>query len=545
MRGEVALELIPTVKQRSQILRVMMWLFLTLAALTVIGLVFEWINYTSSLPGKGLDFRTLRLVLLGIANLVFTGILASILALYAWTRISHTLPDLQGWHLASPSSEFRATDVTDDYTFDDYVRQENRVFAELDEMVRGPWAEETSGAYNRFNPDSICNPESILAHNWNRTHIMEADNPVGGVLLLHGLSDSPYSLRVLGQRLHREGYTVIWLRVPGHGTNPRALAEVSWGDWTAAVRVAVKGLRSRLPKNVPLVLGGYSNGGALSVHYALAAIEEGGLPNADAIVLFSPMIGINPLAKITRLYNAVSLVSRNEKTKWSNIFAEIDPFKYSSWPMNANVQAWAVTQGVERRLAALEKAGRMREMPPVFAMQSVVDSTVVVPKLITVLFDRLESEASELFLFDINRVDALSNLVNLSFENSVLPKLERTDRAYRLTVLCNADGSSEEMVLRTRDDGRWSEEAVDVAWPEGVISLSHVAVPFPPTDPVYGDDRTTSGVSLGTISMRAEPNALMIPSSLFVRCRQNPFYGLMEDRVLDWLSEYIAQGSEA
>ncbi|MGI9473654.1 MAG: alpha/beta hydrolase [Rubripirellula sp.] len=530
--------MIPTVKQRSQILRFAIWLVVSLAVLTVIGLVFEWINYTSALPGRGLDLRTLRLALLAVANLIFTGVLASVLAIFLWTRVAHTLPDLQGWHLESPASEFRASDATDAYTFDEYLAQESRVFEELDALVTGAWAEESSGSYNRFNPDSICNPESILGHNWNRTQVMEAENPVGGVLLLHGLSDSPYSLRVMGQRLHAEGYTVIWLRVPGHGTNPRALAEVSWGDWTEAVRVAMQGLRERVPKNVPLILGGYSNGGALSVHYALTALEEDGLPRADAIVLFSPMIGINPLAKITRLYNAVSLVSRNEKTKWSSIFAEIDPFKYSSWPMNANVQAWAATQGVERRLAALAKAGRMSELPPVLAMQSVVDSTVVVPKLITVLFDRLESEASELFLFDINRVDKLSNLVNLSFEKTVLPKLERTDRPFRLTVLRNADESSEDLLLRIRDDGAWTQEDVDVSWPVGVISLSHVAVPFPPNDPVYGDVPTTDGVSLGTISMRAEPNALMIPSSLFVRCRQNPFYDLMEDRVVDWLSRH-------
>ena len=539
MLGEKRDKIVPTVKQRSQMLIVAVWVIVILAVLTVLGLVVEWIKYTSTTPGRGWDFAALRLALLGVANLLFTGVLASVMALYLWIRMAHHLPDLQGWHLQSPESEFSASDETEGYTFDDYLTQEERVFSELDELITGPWAEQSSGAYNRYNPESICNPESILEHNWNRTHVAEAENPIGGVLLLHGLSDSPYSLRVLGQRLHAEGYTVIWLRLPGHGTNPRALAQVSWTDWTAAVRVAMRGLKQRLPAGAPLILGGYSNGGALSVHYALNAIEDVDLPNVNAIVLFSPMIGISRLAMVTRLYNAVGLISRNEKTKWSSIFAEMDPFKYSSWPMNANVQAWAVTQGVERRLGVLEKAGEMAKLPPVLAMQSVVDSTVVVPKLITVLFDRLESEASELFLFDINRVDKLCNLVNLSFENSVLPTLERIDRPFRLSVLRNAHASSEELLLRIRDDGQWTEETLDVVWPEGVISLSHVAVPFPPNDPVYGNHPTQAYVSLGTISMRAEPNALMVPSSMFVRCRQNPFYEFMEDRVVTWLSDRI------
>ena len=47
-------------------------------------------------------------------------------------------------------------------------------------------------------------------------------------------------------------------------------------------------------------------------------------------------------------------------------------------------------------------------------------------------------------------------------------------------------------------------------------------------------------LSLGTVTMRAEPNALMIPSSLFVRCRYNPFYSFMEDRVVEWLTQNLA-----
>ena len=54
----------------------------------------------------------------------------------------------------------------------------------------------------------------------------------------------------------------------------------------------------------------------------------------------------------------------------------------------------------------------MNEMPPILAMQSVVDSTIIVPKLITALFDLLTSPSSELVLFDINRMDMLANLFN-------------------------------------------------------------------------------------------------------------------------------------
>ncbi len=534
-----------TVKQRSLLIRFALWAVLILSALALVGLISEWINFIRSMPGDRWRYPVIRLVLLGIANLIFTAVLASIGALYLWVRMARSLPDLKGWHVQKPESEFCAADLESGYTFDDYREQEDRVFKELDAYIAGPWLNQSLGAYSRFIPESVCNPETIVDRNWNRTHLLKAANPLGGVLLLHGLSDSPYSLRTIGQRLHAEGYTVMWLRVPGHGTNPRALAEVTWADWTSAAKVAMRGLRQQLPAGVPLILGGYSNGGALSLHYTLSAVEDPSLPRADAIVLFSPMIGINPLARVTRLYHTVALVSRNQKARWSSIFAEIDPFKYSSWPMNANVQAWAVTKAVERKLAAFEKSGRMNELPPVLAMQSVVDSTVVVPKLITVLFDRLTSESSELFLFDVNRMDALSNLLNLSFERSVLPKLERTDRPFRLTVLGNSKANSKQLSLKIRDDGAWTEQPVNMSWPDGVVSLSHVAVPIPPDDPVYGTAADIGGLSLGSLSMRAEPNALMIPSSLFVRCRQNPFYSFMEDRVINWLSQTVGASTPA
>jgi len=524
-----------SVKQRSLLLRAFLWLVVTIALATVAAIAFEWFQLASSQPDELQDWRALRIAALLLLNLLLTTLIATAFALYFWLQLSQSLPDLQGWHRHSPKSEFRAKHATGDYNLDDYLEQEEQVFRELDTYITTSWSLENGDAYNRFNKDSICDPASILNHNWNRSRVLECENPIGGVLLIHGLSDSPYSLRQLGERLHSEGYTVIWLRVPGHGTTPHGLAEVSWNDWISAVKIAAKGLRDRLPEHAPLFLAGYSNGGALSVHYTLSALDDETLPNVQAIVLISPMIGINPLAKITRLSNAVALVSRNEKTNWSHIYAEIDPFKYSSWPMNANSQAWSITQSVEKKIAALEKAGRMKEMPPILAMQSAVDSTVSVPRLITAVFSRLQSEQSELFLFDINRVDNLSNLVNFSFEKNVLPSLQQGNRPYRLSVLRNQEKTSDQMVLKIHSQGQTQEKPVNECWPDGFISLSHVALPIAPDDPVYGDAANTARLSLGCISMRAEPSALMIPSSLFVRCRHNPFYGLMENHILDWL----------
>jgi alpha-beta hydrolase superfamily lysophospholipase len=513
-------------------------LLVAIAAWAAFSLIIEWYHFTQSMPDQGWNLQVARLVGLVFLNFVFTAVLAIVFALFLWVRLAGNLPDLQGWHLHKPESEFRAEDAKDDYTLDQYIEQEQQVYNELKALIAGRWAKQIGGAFCRFASNSVSNPETIVDRNWNRTHILKASKPIGGVLLLHGLSDSPYSLRALGLRLHSEGYTVIWLRIPGHGTCPNALANVSSEDWFAAVKVAMRGLRDQLPEGTPLILGGYSNGGALGVLYTLSAIEDATLPKPKAIMLFAPMIGINPMARITWLYHIVARVSRNQKAQWSAIDAEIDPFRYSSWPMNASVQAWLVTQSVERQLSKLQKSGRMHEMPPVLAMQSVVDSTIIVSKLITTLFDRLTSASSELFLFDINRMDKFLNLFNRSFEKGIFPRLDRTDLPFTLRVLRNANPDSRQMLLQTRNGESLTETMTDCSWPIGVASLSHLSVPIPPEDLIYGTKEATAanGLPLGTLSMRAEPSSLLVANSLFYRCRNNPFYHLMEDHVVKWLA---------
>lgn len=477
-----------------------------------------------------------------VANLVILGALAAVGFYYGWARFARALPELQGWHRQSPAAEFHAADARPGYTFDDYLKQESEVFRQLEAFVAGPWQSEAVGEFDRFRSGSVANPEKLLERNWNRSFVLKAAQPIGGALLVHGLSDSPYSLRAMAERLHSEGYTVVGLRVPGHGTCPRALAEASWKDWTAAMEIAVRGVRAMIPPGAPLILAGYSNGGALSVHYVTSALEDDSLPGVDAVILFSPMIGINPMARVTGFYHAVARLSGNEKAQWSAVSAEVDPFKYSSWPMNASVQAWALTQELEKRLAALEQQGHKGKLPPILAMQSAIDATVVVPKLITTLFDRLPpGGASELVLFDVNRAAWLGNLVNPSFDREIRPRLQRTDLPFNLTLVVNANTNSPAVKAQTRAGGSLTERALSETWPDDVFSLSHVAVPIPQDDPVYGTAGATakSGLPLGSLSLRGEHGALLVSDSLFVRVRHNPFYPFMADHIVKWLAENV------
>lgn len=56
-----------------------------------------------------------------------------------------------------------------------------------------------------------------------------------GVLLIHGFTGSPAEMRLLGEFLHKKGYTVLGVRLCGHGTKPEEMAATNWINWYHSV----------------------------------------------------------------------------------------------------------------------------------------------------------------------------------------------------------------------------------------------------------------------------------------------------------------------
>ena len=73
-----------------------------------------------------------------------------------------------------------------------------------------------------------------------------------------------------------------------------------------------------------------------------------------------------------------------------------------------------------------------------------------------------------------------------------------------------------------------------LSWPADVYSLSHVALPFPPDDPLFGIDPAlagTSGFHLGLLAPRGEKSILVVPEEVLMRISSNPFFPYVESRV--------------
>jgi len=443
--------------------------------------------------------------------------------------------DLDVWHQADLDEEF--TVDSEISSFAEYQLLEDRLFKQLDERIYAKTGPVGNDLVNRYKRGSLSDPERWPT-NWNRSYEMEVDSPRASVLLLHGLSDSPYSLRSLADRLQKSGVHTLGLRVPGHGTAPSGLLKVSWQDMAAAVRLAVLHLAEQ-NGDKPIHVVGYSNGAALAVHYALSTLDDPALPRIDHLVLMSPEIGVTPAAAFAIWQARLGRLLGLEKLAWNGIQPEYDPYKYGSFAVNAGDLSYRLTAEIQRRIGELQESGKINAMPPVLAFSSVVDSTVLAPALVDNLFNRLSPGGHELVLFDINDQAGIEPLLKWS-PDKMLEALHGTNNpSFRLSLITNENPGSPAVLERQWAYGKDAavETALGLEWPKDIYSLSHVALPFSPDDPVYGGEPApgSPGVTLGNLALRGENGVLRVSPAAMLRLRWNPFYSYLEERTLNFL----------
>jgi alpha-beta hydrolase superfamily lysophospholipase len=474
--------------------------------------------------------RTLKILKLGA--LVLGVSLVTVLAVRAYD--AHRAPDLQPWHTFVPDELSRKELAKADWNA--YLAAEEAVFAQVREQVTERLEPEDETPSNRYFEGSPIYPGRFET-DWNRSYILEpAGRPTGAVVFLHGLTDSPYSLRHLARRYRDLGFVAVAPRMPAHGTVPAALTEVEWEDWSEATRLAVREARRRAGPDVPLHIVGFSNGGALAMKYALDAIGDERLEQADRIVLIAPMIGITSFARFAGVFGWPAVLPAFAKAAWLGVVPEFNPFKYNSFPINGARQSSLLTRALQQRLNEYAREGRLDELPPVQTFQSVVDFTVSTRAIVTALYANLPANGSELVLFDFNRSGELGLLIRPGMNTLLTRILPNPPRNFRTTVITNASPGSDEVVERVTEAGSTAEQVrpLGLRYPFGVYSLSHLALTFPVTDSLYGmqpDDSENFGVNLGTLAIRGERGLLIVSQDSLTRIASNPFFPYLLERI--------------
>lgn len=244
-----------------------------------------------------------------------------------------------------------------------------------------------------------------------------------GILLVHGLSDSPYFMRHLATIFCQNGFRVMAVLLPGHGTRPGDLLEVSWQAWLKAVEYGIEQLAKEVDE---VYLGGYSAGGALSVY------QSGRDERVRGLFLFAPALKISPRAAFAAFHKSYSWLMPT--AKWLAIKPDNDHYKYESFPKNAAAQMYALTQMVQKQITA----SKLRI--PVFAVVSQDDATVCTQATVQFMQDLQHDFCNLLYLYsDPERIPSGLPIGRLESLDSRFPEQGIVSAAHTAIVLPRDD----------------------------------------------------------------------------------------------------------
>ena len=223
-----------------------------------------------------------------------------------------------------------------------------------------------------------------------------------GVLLVHGFTGAPPSMRPWGEFLHSKGYTVRVPLLPGHGTKPEDLNEVKWQEWPAKVIYELNELKKTCDT---IFLIGLSMGGGTVLNVATthnAAIKG--------------LILVNPWIHLKGVTVEVSfLVSRLRKMRASvgNDIKRpgITEWGYDATPMRGVHQALKMLRITRKNLAAVKV--------PVQLFHSVEDHTLPVSNTEIILAEIGSKDKTRIELVNSYHVATLDYDQELIFQNSL------------------------------------------------------------------------------------------------------------------------------
>ncbi len=251
-----------------------------------------------------------------ISIIVVLTIVATILLLRAFD--ARKLPDLNSWHWPAIDSEYSVNGGDHIASLADYFELEGRVFNELEISIFQSNLAVNTTHLNHYISGSPVDPNNFK-QSWNRSYELVPNNVRGGVLMLHGLTDSPYSMRHTANLFYEKEFYVLSLRMPGHGTIPGELIDATWQDWMAITNLGARHVRNKISDELPFFMVGYSNGGALAVKYSIDSIEQQDLPKPDKLVLMSPMMGVTVFSRFSNWHKLLSWIPYFEKFRWLDV----------------------------------------------------------------------------------------------------------------------------------------------------------------------------------------------------------------------------------
>ena len=229
-----------------------------------------------------------------------------------------------------------------------------------------------------------------------------------GVLLCHGFTGTPQSLRSWGEYLADRGYSVRLPLLPGHGTTWQAMNQTRWEDWYAAVDAAFRELHEACER---VVVCGLSMGGALALQLAQA---HG--PRISGLVLVNPAVKFeDPRTRLLPVLKYVvgSLGAIGNDVKKPGV----TELAYTRTPLKAAHSQLVAWQSVVRDLPEVTQ--------PLLLLRSPQDHVVPASSSALILSRISSLDVTEILLEDSYHVATIDNDAQRIFDESA-KFIERT-----------------------------------------------------------------------------------------------------------------------
>lgn len=244
------------------------------------------------------------------------------------------------------------------------------------------------------------------------------------VLLVHGFTGSTGEVAELARSLSDAGYTTLAPLLPGHGTTPADLADVTWRDWFEAVVESYEELRRECTS---VAVGGLSMGGTLAFH--LAAHR----PEICAVFGLAVPIRLptwqRKLASLLRYIVRTHHKARKADVRDEAALEELQ--SYDRYPLRAANELMRLCAHVYDDLPEVRQ--------PALLIHSVQDNTVPVDN-VHIIAERIRSASKQIVLleksFHVITVDVEKGRVTsevLSFLDRVFQKRLRQESSLKVT----------------------------------------------------------------------------------------------------------------
>lgn len=208
----------------------------------------------------------------------------------------------------------------------------------------------------------------------------QADKCNIGIMMIHGMYGSSFSMRDLGQCFVKKNIHARSLLLPGHCSQPADLCKVDLAESQATVKQQIKLFKQETELETIYLLG-FSFGGLLALDYVNSQ------PDSDiaGLILLSPALGLqSPLTVL------LPLADRIKPLKWYCKRKENDFTRYQSCAIHAAQQV--------NQLIKNQRSFNTMDLPKTFLSIS-LDDEVVCPQATIDFFNNIKAQEKQLILY--------------------------------------------------------------------------------------------------------------------------------------------------